>query len=258
MTDLQHSALNLAAHGYRVFPCRVRGKEPLISNNLTRATTDANIINGWWSAGSYNIGIATGAGSGIWILDIDGAEGEQTLRNLEAAHGKLPTTAEVLTGDGRHLYFRWSDGAEIRNTQARDDIPGLDARGCGGYAVAPPSVHPSGAVYRWSHWMTDPKPAPDWLISVITKRQGIAGIGQATSPEGWQSFFAMSFNGSRRSSAIAKAAGFFLRKNIDPMVALDLSRMFNAARCDPPLADSEVVRCLTSICRREIERREAS
>ena len=69
-------------------------------------------------------------------------------------------------------------------------------------------------------------------------------------------FLAMSFDGSRRSSAIAKASGFLLRKNIDPMVALDLVRLFNAARCDPPLADSEVVRCLAAIVRRELERRD--
>jgi hypothetical protein len=254
-TILRDAALNLAACGFRIFPCRARGKEPLIANNLMRATTDASVISGWWSAGNYNIGIATGAGSNVWVLDIDGDEGEQTLSNLEAAHDKLPVTAEVVTGSGRHFYFRCPTDVEIRNTQARDDLPGIDVRGNGGYVVAPPSVHPNGGTYQWADAGTEYYAlAPDWLIDVVTKRQGIAG--ESKSPDDWRSFFARSFDGSRRASAIAKASGFLLRKHIDPMVALDLVRLFNAARCDPPLADSEIVRCLTAICHREIERRE--
>jgi hypothetical protein len=106
MTPLGQAALALAARGMRVFPCHERQKEPLINDNLNRATTDPNIIKGWWSSGNYNIGIATGPGSGIWVLDIDGEEGEETLRRLEGEHGPLPPTVEVITGGaGRHLYF---------------------------------------------------------------------------------------------------------------------------------------------------------
>jgi hypothetical protein len=32
--------------------------------------------------------------------------------------------------------------------------------------------------------------------------------------------------------------------------------MFNAARCDPPLADNEVVDIVTNICSHEVRRRE--
>jgi hypothetical protein len=61
-----------------------------LHDNLKRATTDVSWIAGWWETRNYNIGIATGEGSGIWVLDIDGDEGEATLRKFEAQHGALP------------------------------------------------------------------------------------------------------------------------------------------------------------------------
>jgi hypothetical protein len=150
VTSLLQTAISLAARNLRVFPCVERGKEPAIDDNLNRATTDPSIITAWWRNRNFNIGIATGAGSGVWVLDVDGEEGEATLRRLEAEHGALPTTVEAITGKGRHLYWRWPAGTKIRNAQLREDVPGLDWRGDGGYVLAPPSFHPSGRRYAWS------------------------------------------------------------------------------------------------------------
>ena len=92
---LRNAALAIGSKGLRVFPCLERAKEPAIYDNLKRATTDANLISGWWQTRQFNIGIATGEGSGIWVLDIDGDEGEATLRSLEAEHSALPVTVEA-------------------------------------------------------------------------------------------------------------------------------------------------------------------
>jgi hypothetical protein len=182
MRIFRKAALRLARLDFRVFPCRERSKEPLISDNLKRATTDANVVNGWWASRDFNIGIATGAASNIWVLDIDGDQGEQTLLDLEATHGKLPTTATVITGAGRHLYWRWSSGVEIRNIQCRDDMAGLDVRGEGGYVITAPSIHPSGHTYRWVDVNAAFAAAPAWLIGLVTRRgphQQRAGSGDA-------------------------------------------------------------------------------
>jgi hypothetical protein len=47
-----------------------------------------------------------------------------------------------------HIYYSMPDGAEIRN---RAGVFGrkIDIRGEGGYATAPPSLHPSGKHYAW-------------------------------------------------------------------------------------------------------------
>jgi hypothetical protein len=257
MNDRLHTAaLKLAERGLHIFPCVARSKEPLIKDNLKRATTDPNIIKGWWAAGSYNIGVATGAGSGIWVLDVDGAEGEQTLRQLEAEHGALPSTVEAITGSGRHLYWRWPSGVEIRNTQCRLDLPGLDVRGNGGHVIAPPSIHPSGRRYCWSVDSASAfEDAPDWLLHIITKGSDNAEM-PAKPPEVWRSFISETVDGSHRGAAIARLSGLLLRRYIDPYVALDLARMFNALRCDPPLHDEEVIKIVDAICIREQQRRE--
>jgi hypothetical protein len=257
---LRDAALKLAAKGMRVFPCIERGKEPALHDNLKRATTDENHIKGWWNSRQFNIGIATGQASGVWVLDIDGEDGEATLRHLEAEYGRLPPTVEVITGKGRHIYFRWPpDGPEIRNSQMRAGLPGIDVRGNGGYVLAPPSVHPNGRTYEWSvDGENEFADAPDWLITLVTARVYPAGatFGSANSPEYWRSFVNEPVEGSHRHQAIARLYGLLIRRWIDPYVALDLARLFNSARCHPPLDDRELVRTCGEIAAREANRRE--
>ena len=202
----------------------------------------------WWGAhGDYNIAIATGPGSGVWVLDVDSDEGERTLRRLEAQHGRLPPTVEATTGSGRHLYFRWPAdlGIEIRNSQVRDDIPGLDVRGGGGYVLAPPSIHPNGRRYAWSVDSADAfADAPDWLIDIAAGRNRADAAGEPvpTPPEAWRAFVFNAHEGSRREAAIARLAGYLFRKYVDPYVVLALCQSFNRDRCFEPLARAEVAR----------------
>ncbi|MGH9023826.1 MAG: bifunctional DNA primase/polymerase [Acidimicrobiia bacterium] len=73
-----------------------------------------------------------------------------------------------------HLYFTHPRG-ELRNTVGRlpgvdEALPGLDLRGDGGYVVAAPSRHASGAVYGWQQAGTPVAPAPSWLRGESTRR----------------------------------------------------------------------------------------
>lgn len=181
MTPFVEHAVKLGERGLRVFPCWPRSKKPVFEDNLRLASMVEAIIRKFWSDPNFNIAIACGFGSGVWVLDVDGREGEATLRELEKEHDALPPTVEVITGDGgRHLYFKWPARAEIRNNPSSPDheaaLPCLHWRGEGGYAIAPPSIHPdTGRAYAWSvDSARRPADAPDWLLKIVTQRRGKA------------------------------------------------------------------------------------
>ena len=143
------TAIALAQKGMAVFPCRPQDKRPATANGLKDATTDLDIIRQWWrQEPQFNLAIATGAVSGIFVVDIDGLDAEVELRRLEAEHGGFPSTVEAITARGRHVYFR-SPETPVRNSASKI-APGIDVRGDGGYVLAPPSIHPSGRRYEWS------------------------------------------------------------------------------------------------------------
>jgi hypothetical protein len=279
MTPLGSAALALARKGFAVFPLRPRTKEPYGDDKFFRtiggykcASRDPALIEFWWDRQpEANIGLATGSVSSVWILDVDGDQGRETLATLEQQHGELPATVEVVTpgkidkktgvhtGKGLHLYFRYPLGLDLRSAQDRDDVPGIDWRGNGGYAVLPPSAHPDGGNYAWSVDSADTfAEIPEWLIDLVQSKGRGNGEAPATSPEAWRTFINDTYEGSQRASAIARLAGLLLRKYVDPLVALDLVRLFSAAHCTPPLDDEAVVRIVTDITKREKQRREGA
>ena len=127
--------------------CERPGKHPRTRNGVHDATTDRARILRWRWEGA-NVGIATGAESGLVVLDIDPRSGgDETIARLQDRLGVLPESPAVITGGGgRHLYFAFPAGADIGCPMLG---PGLDVRGQGGYVVAPPSIHPSGRCYQW-------------------------------------------------------------------------------------------------------------
>lgn len=159
------AALSYARRGWHVFPlyepragqctcprgasCPSPGKHPRISGGLKDATTDESVIIAWWQRWpAANVGIRTGAVSGINVVDVDIRHlGDETIADLEKASGSLPLTVEAFTGNGSHQYYRydekWRTGSNILGQ-------GLDIRSDGAYVVAPPSLHESGREYCWN------------------------------------------------------------------------------------------------------------
>jgi hypothetical protein len=136
------AALDYAANGIPVFPCRPT-KEPLTTNGFKDATTNESQIQEWWNKWpNAMIGMPTGAASGIVVIDIDvkpdeGINGHEFLPNWKTLSAAI---AETPSG-GHHLYVRSND--QIRCTT--DVIAaGVDTRGEGGYVIVPPSSNAAG------------------------------------------------------------------------------------------------------------------
>ncbi len=129
--------------------CSSPGKHPRTPHGLRDASTEVDQINAWgthWPQANW--AIATGATSGVDVLDIDPRHGgRETLAHLEEMYGSFPDTVTAITGSkGKHLFFLHQEG--LRNSVGRLG-PGLDVRGDGGYVIVAPSNHLSGGQYVW-------------------------------------------------------------------------------------------------------------
>jgi hypothetical protein len=155
------AALSWAARGFSVFPLKPRGKVPLgslVPHGLKEATRDPAVIRDWWRREpKANIGIV--AGGGHFVLDLDDAGAVSWFANACGRHGGAKTLT-VRTSRGLHVFFACD--AEVPNSTGRL-APGVDVRGKGGYVVAAPSVHPSGAVYTIARDLAVAD-APRWLV----------------------------------------------------------------------------------------------
>ncbi len=134
------------------------------------ATTDPVLIGEWWRRSpAANVGIATGAASGLVVVDVDLPKGgRKSLQALVAAgHQLAPTLTSHTGGRGLHLVYARPSGVAIPNAVGRlpglaHGLPGIDLRGDGGYVVAPPSIHASGRRYRWDRRRIADLPA--WIL----------------------------------------------------------------------------------------------
>ena len=148
-------------HQWPVFP--LRGKEPLTRRGFYDATTQEAQVHQWWQSWpDANIGMPTGEGSGIVVLDVDAAHGGfASLAAMQERPGyvPLPATRKALSGGGGlHLYYAYPEGQRIGNKAQLGHLEGIDIRGQGGYIVLPPSLHPtSGNRYLW---LDESRPAP--------------------------------------------------------------------------------------------------
>jgi hypothetical protein len=152
------------ALGWSCFPVQHAGKRPLFSWEQYQAAppTPEEIARWCEDYTRANVAIATGAVSGLVVIDVDSAAGLDALSH----YGRLPETPRVKTGHGWHYYFQ-HPGFKLGN-KARF-VEGVDVRGDGGYVIAPPSVHETGAIYEWE---VSPEAAPlatipEWLMGLL-------------------------------------------------------------------------------------------
>ena len=227
-------AREYAALVLKMIPLRHGQKLPLIKtgrDHLEAATVDLKQVEQWHrSWPDMGLGIVTGAGSGIVVVDVDGPEGEAALARLEKEHGPLPETPVVRTSRGRHIYLG-HPGGRIKTT-AGVVAPGIDIRGDGGLVAAPPSIHKTGFVYEWDCLfdLSIPfAPMPTWLIERIREKpvEKVASCGE-TIGEG------------SRNTTLASLAGSLRRTGLGGEDLVAALMAINAERCDPPLEESEV------------------
>ncbi len=137
--------------------CKDAGKHPKVTGWQTRDIDHTPVAG-------EGYGIATGARSGVFVVDLDGEDAIKHLLTL----GPLPPTFMVRTGrtePGVHMYFKYPEGESIRNDAGRKfGHLKIDTRGEGGYVVGPGSPHRSGNYYTAMNDIP-PADAPEWMLA---------------------------------------------------------------------------------------------
>src|SRR5204862_2465998 len=112
-------------------------KIPLIPGGFKNASWHPEQLARWWSEWpDAQIGVATGEVNHLFVLDIDGPEGETTAKKMN-----LPETFTVQTRPGRfQFWFRQPDGVR-RKCSAGVLGRQLDLRADRGDSIARPGVH---------------------------------------------------------------------------------------------------------------------
>jgi hypothetical protein len=179
-SDICHMAQNLARNcGYCVFPV-LKSKYPATPHGFHDASNDPIAIAELWRQYPGRlIGVATGAKSGISVLDVDSGgwvadEKPAIIEKHEAARwwwrknaSRLPHTRILGTrSGGLHVVFQHRPGVGVSQGKIHQ---GIDTRGDGGYAV-----WWYGAGYP-CHRHEPPAPWPDWLYEpLIHKPERVA------------------------------------------------------------------------------------
>lgn len=224
------AALEYEAMGYSVIPLKVRDKIPLIPSwtefQIERA--DRETIGVWWRRWpEANLGIVTGAISGIVVIDCDSP---QAATDIKPLLGDMAAVGVAATSKGFHLYY--SHGPQNRPNKVAIR-PQIDFRGDGGYVVAPPSIHASGRKYEWSKPINGPlrelppefialmdAPAPNGHLPRFDTAAALSGL-----PEG------------QRDEGLFKLASKMRGADVPYEMALELCEKA-AANCNPPFRDA--------------------
>jgi hypothetical protein len=190
-------ALAAARQGQYVFPLWPRSKIPCLHGKRRcegtgvcrdghlgweqRATVDPDLIRYWWNAApTCNVGIACGP-SGLYVVDLDPAHGEDPPEEWAGArHGRdvLARLAEQAgapypddtyqvrsPSPSEHLYYSVEQDCVLRNTVG---LAGwrIDSRGRGGFIVAAGSMRTDG-VYSVARRLPI-APLPAWMVPHFT------------------------------------------------------------------------------------------
>jgi len=199
-----------------------------------------------------NVGICTGEGSQLTVIDFDSKEAYD---EVFAKIGAAPTTLRVKTPRGIHLYLAYTP--ELKQTAGMAGINGLDIRQEGGYVVAPPS-QVKDKTYTWVNESTE---LGTWVSLVQLQdsykpvqqpRTGVTALSGVGDQPTWVSeALSMGAPEGQRNNVATRLAGYLNSKRISEDIARGLLESFRLA-CNPPMDERELDAVVRSIYSRYV------
>lgn len=230
--------------------CSSPGKHPRGSwrSSMHTRLTEEQLREHWEQHPESNVGIVTGEISGIAVVDIDGPEGEEALRDAGLPQEDWPDTPIARTGGGGwHLFVAYPEEGQRTRTDA---LAHVDVRAEGGFVVAPPSKHVSGNNYEWITEPFDCDPEDfDWTL-LGEDDSGTGGDVDSSGLPSWVQEALAGVGEGRRNDTAARLAGRYVGMGLGPSEVLALLRGWNE-RNNPPMPEDELDTVVNSILTRE-------
>lgn len=204
----------------------------------------------WWTKEpNANIGIPTGRRSRLLVLDVDQKYGGPLALAewLSANDLGIAVTALAITGGGgQHTFFLHPDDREYPSLPQGHflGIKGVEVKGDGGYIVAAPSVHESGAVYTWKDGLDKLIPAPPWFLAAWDNSR------PSRTPPSREAVPARIQEGERNSTLFTLAASLRAKGLTRKTIFIALSEANE--RCEPPLDVKELENIAANVSNRYV------
>lgn len=212
-------------------------KKPAVAwrEYINRLPTEQE-LRSWFGSERYNgIGLATGAVSGVVVIDVEADAEPETVKFFD----RSPFASRTISG-GWHFYFKATEA--LRNTVRLDDKL-VDFRGDGGFVVLPPSGINNKA-YAWHKTqggLDALPPLPTEIIKMLqaqntTKGKPVFDFDQDEYP------YPDVYEGGRNDAATQVIGSILARvpRKQWNVMGWATAKDWNNNHCFPPLSEDEL------------------
>lgn len=258
MTKTLAQALRYRERGFSMIPIRCGEKTPHVAwEQYQSKKPSPELIRVWFNRWpDAGIGVVTGDISGVDVVDVDSIDAEDRL--IEAVPEILDLDIPIAkTPRGKHFYFR-----ATKNSNATGVLDGVDFRGQGGYAIAPPSRGENGKRYSWvkgaSIFEIDPPEMPSALSSLLNNYKASKAEGGAhrrlqdtdhTRPQVTTSDH-IRFDQGHRDETLFHIANYLVKGGMPDQEIEQLLRVMASQLCKPPFPEKEIPAKIKSALKR--------
>jgi hypothetical protein len=144
------SILHILSNRISLIPIAYRGKRPVFKWEYFQSNLPMESQVRSWFTRPHNVAIIGGQVSGgLVIFDFD-EDAERMFDKFSSLVDLTGFPVVATGGGGIHIYMRTHEPIGNKKLARRSDGKVyIESRGEGGYAIAPPSVHPSGIEYKF-------------------------------------------------------------------------------------------------------------
>lgn len=239
------------------------GKVPQFKGSFDTGDAITQAIE--WVEQGGNLGVITGALSGIVCIDIDVHNGVDGLQNLKdymncQAHDPLPETRTIKSPTGGlHLYYKLPEEFMTRRfLPTHEEIEAVDFRNHSQFMVLEGSERPEG-IYEVMKDIDfkDIPLCPDWVLNLYVKEDvNIApNSGKMTYIAKKLTEWSTVIESGNRNNYMTSLVGFLILQNLPIEQVYVWASIINVNFIKPSLPDEEMNQIINSVLRRELIKR---